>query len=104
MANTKVEINPEVMRKIARLARLKLSAEEEKLYAGELEKVLAYVDQLNSVNTDGVEPLVHGFPLEPHFREDEAIKLDEETTKRIVACSDQPLYEQFRVPQVIGGE
>ena len=34
----------------------------------------------------------------------EELTLSEEETKRIVACSEQSLYEQYKVPQVIGGE
>lgn len=92
------------MRKIGRLARLQLSSEEEILYAKELEQVLGYVEQLSTVDTTGVEPIVHGFPLEEHLRNDEPIALPEEETRTILACSDSPLYEQYRVPQVIGGE
>jgi hypothetical protein len=47
---------------------------------------------------------VHGIPLEAHFREDSAIALSEEETHRIVSCSEQSMYDQYRVPQVIGGE
>ena len=100
----KIQIDENLMRKIAKLARLKITPEEEKIYSRDLQKILDYVEQLNGVNTEGVEPLVHGFPLEEHFREDKAISLSEEETKLIVSCSEAPLYDQFRVPQVIGGE
>jgi aspartyl-tRNA(Asn)/glutamyl-tRNA(Gln) amidotransferase subunit C len=94
----------EVTKKIAFLSRLKLSDQETEQYAGELEKILAFVAELGEVNTDGVEPVVHGIPLDPHFREDESIMLSEEETKRILQCSEQSIYEQYRVPQVLGGE
>lgn len=97
-------VNPEVTRKIARLSRLKLSEGEIEQYTQELSKILDFVAQLNEVNVDGVEPIIHGVELDAHFREDEPIALAEEDTKRIVACSEQSLYDQYRVPQVIGGE
>ena len=52
----------------------------------------------------GVEPTIHGIPLEPRFRDDTPVSLAEEETKQIVACSEQALYDQYKVPQVIGGE
>ncbi len=94
----------EVTKKIAFLSRLKLSDQETEQYANELGKIIDFVAQLSEVNTDGVEPLVHGIPLDPHFREDESIMLSEEETKRILQCSEQSIYEQFKVPQVLGGE
>jgi aspartyl/glutamyl-tRNA(Asn/Gln) amidotransferase C subunit len=62
------------------------------------------VAELSRVNVEGVEPLVHAVQTETHFREDEAIQLSEEEVKRILVCAEQSLYDQFRVPQVIGGE
>lgn len=97
-------VNPDVTRKIAKLARLAISEQEVEQYTKELGKILDFVAQLNEVNTSGVEPIVHGIPLDAHFREDKPIALSEAETKRIVACSAEPLYDQYKVPQVIGGE
>lgn len=97
-------VNPEVTRKIAHLARLKLSEAEVTQYTKELEKILEFVAQLSEAKVDGVEPLVHAVQAGTHFREDVAIALPEEDVKRILACAEQSLYDQYRVPQVIGGE
>jgi aspartyl-tRNA(Asn)/glutamyl-tRNA(Gln) amidotransferase subunit C len=98
------DVNPAATQKIAHLARLKLDENEIEQYTQELSKILDFVAQLSEVNTNGVEPVIHGIPLDPHFREDEAITLPEDETKRIVACSEQALYDQYKVPQVLGGE
>jgi aspartyl-tRNA(Asn)/glutamyl-tRNA(Gln) amidotransferase subunit C len=97
-------VNRDVTKKIAQLSRLKLSDQELESYTGELGKILDFVAQLSEVNVEGVEPVVHGIPLDPHFRADEAVALSEEETNRIVACSEQSMYGQYRVPQVLGGE
>lgn len=97
-------VNPELTRKIASLSRLKLNDDEVERYTTELAKILDFVAQLSEVNVEGVEPAIHGIPLEPRFREDEPVRLSEEETKRIVACSESALYDQYKVPQVIGGE
>lgn len=97
-------LDPQLTRRIAKLARLALTDSEVTQYTNDLDKILAYVAQLNSVNTDGVEPIIHGLPLDPHLREDEPIRPGETELKALLACSEQSLYEQFKVPQVIGGE
>lgn len=97
-------MNPEVTRKIARLSKLRLTDDEIERYTGELAKILDFVAQLSEVDVTGVEPTIHGIPLEPRFREDNPITLPEEETKLIVACSESALYDQYKVPQVIGGE
>lgn len=97
-------VSPEVTRKIAHLARLKITDAEVGQYSKELGKVLGMIAELSEVNVEGVEPMVHAVQAETHFREDVAIQLSEEEVKRILACSEQSLYDQFRVPQVIGGE
>ncbi len=95
-------INSDVTRKIAKLARLKISEDEVTKYTKDLSAVLDYVAQLKEVNTSGVEPMIHGVPLPTHYREDVAHPISEDEVKKFLACSDQTLYEQFKVPQVIG--
>jgi aspartyl-tRNA(Asn)/glutamyl-tRNA(Gln) amidotransferase subunit C len=57
--------------KVAALARLELTGEEEALYTEQLGKILAYVEQLSEVDTEGVEPTTYTVPLRSVFREDE---------------------------------
>jgi aspartyl-tRNA(Asn)/glutamyl-tRNA(Gln) amidotransferase subunit C len=101
---SKIQLDENLMRKIAKLARLKLTPEEEQAYSKDLSRILDYVEQLGEVKTEGVEPIVHGFPLEEHFREDKALALSEADTKLLIECSSGALYDQFRVPPMIGGE
>lgn len=56
---------------VAKLARLALSDEEKKLFTEQLNSILDYVDKLNQLDTEGVEPLAHVFPAFNVFREDE---------------------------------
>ena len=57
---------------VAKLARLELNNEEKQKYATQLGAILEYVDQLNEVNTEGVEPMAHAFPISNVMREDVA--------------------------------
>jgi aspartyl-tRNA(Asn)/glutamyl-tRNA(Gln) amidotransferase subunit C len=97
-------VNGQVTRKIAQLSKLRLTDDEIERYTGELAKILDFVAQLSEVDVEGVEPTVHGIPLDPRFRDDVPVALPEEETKLIVACSESALYDQYKVPQVIGGE
>ncbi|MCH6578840.1 MAG: Asp-tRNA(Asn)/Glu-tRNA(Gln) amidotransferase subunit GatC [Nitrospinae bacterium] len=57
--------------KIALLARLKLTAEEQTRLSRQFESILNYIDQLNQLDTENVEPTSHVLSLQNVFREDE---------------------------------
>lgn len=59
---------------IAKLARLSLSESEKKEYAKQLSNILGYIQQLEEVNTDGVEAMLSPSPIETIYREDELIE------------------------------
>ena len=52
-----MSLDKETVARIARLARLKVPDEELAPLAGELSGILAWIEQLNEVDTDNVEPL-----------------------------------------------
>jgi aspartyl-tRNA(Asn)/glutamyl-tRNA(Gln) amidotransferase subunit C len=56
---------------VARLARLRLSAEEVERMTGELSQILDHVERMNELDLDGVEPTSHVVALENVLREDE---------------------------------
>ena len=64
-------LTPVQVRWVAHLARLDLDDAALDKMARQLSDILAYVDQLRQVNTDGVEPLAHPLPLSNVFRDDE---------------------------------
>jgi aspartyl-tRNA(Asn)/glutamyl-tRNA(Gln) amidotransferase subunit C len=61
------------VRKVARLARLELSEDDLARMQRELSAILDYVDLLQKLNTDGVEPLAHPLPVQNVFRPDEPV-------------------------------
>lgn len=87
------------VRKVANLARLKLTDAEVADYASKLGSVLKYVDALNEVNTDGVEPMVHAVELSNVFRPDEV----RESLPRDEALKNAPKTDGtfFLVPQIL---
>ncbi|MBX4211380.1 MAG: Asp-tRNA(Asn)/Glu-tRNA(Gln) amidotransferase subunit GatC [Candidatus Yanofskybacteria bacterium] len=59
------------VQKIADLARIKLTDQEKEKLPQELSSILDYINQLNEVDTEGIEPLYQTTGLENFFRADE---------------------------------
>ena len=65
-----MKIDRAVVEHVAHLARLQLDAEEIDLYTQQIDRILAYMDKLNSLDTTGIEPTTHAVPLGNVFRQD----------------------------------
>lgn len=87
------------VKKIAELARLEFTEAEVENYTDEMNKILGYVEKLNELNTENVEPLSHPIENTNIFREDTV----KESTKREKALKNAPdaTSEHFKVPKVI---
>ena len=66
-----MSIDLDTVRRVAALARLDLGDEELRTLAGQLDSILGYIDQLNELDTEGVEELAHPLPVRNIFRADE---------------------------------
>ncbi|MBI3442773.1 MAG: Asp-tRNA(Asn)/Glu-tRNA(Gln) amidotransferase subunit GatC [Candidatus Sungbacteria bacterium] len=66
-------ITKEDVQHIARLARIELTPEEEERFGHEISAILKFVEQLNQVDTTGIEPMTGGTHLEQIVRPDEQI-------------------------------
>jgi aspartyl-tRNA(Asn)/glutamyl-tRNA(Gln) amidotransferase subunit C len=85
--------------KIAHLARLGINAEDIPEYSRNLSDILAFVEQLNAVDTTGVEPLAHPLEATQRLRADVVSESDErENFQSIAPQTESGLY---LVPQVI---
>lgn len=67
------KIDDATMENVEILAKLWLSPEERETARASMEEILAYIDKLNELDTDGVEPLVHIFEEGNVFRRDAVI-------------------------------
>ena len=63
-------ISDETIDYVGILAKLELSAEEKEQAKKDLAEMLDYIDQLGELDTTGVEPMSHVFPVSNVFRED----------------------------------
>ncbi len=84
---------------VALLARLELNDDEKHLFAEQLSSILEYVDKLNELPTDGVEPLTHILPVYNVFRQDEI----KPGSPREEILANAPLVEdgQYKVPKIM---
>lgn len=83
---------------VAKLARLELTQEEKEKFSKQLGDILKYVEQMNQVDTQGVEPMSHAIPMVNVMREDAVVS---ENTK-VELMANAPLKEDgfFRVPKI----
>ncbi|HMK77799.1 MAG TPA: Asp-tRNA(Asn)/Glu-tRNA(Gln) amidotransferase subunit GatC [Thermodesulfobacteriota bacterium] len=85
--------------KVARLARLELSEEEKVTFGSQLEQILTYMEQLNRLDTSGVEATSHAIPVYNVFREDEVKpSLPQE---EVLAIAPDEEEGHFKVPRII---
>ena len=90
-------IDDAVIENVSILAKLELSEEEKVQAKRDMEKMLAYIDQLDELNTEGIEPMAHIFPVENVFRED--IVTNGDMREMILANAPEEKSGMFVVPQ-----
>jgi aspartyl-tRNA(Asn)/glutamyl-tRNA(Gln) amidotransferase subunit C len=94
-----MKVSQEDVKKIAHLARLEMPESKIEQMQDSINKVLVWMEALNSVDTSNVEPLVHMTPALNNFREDESkITLDR---AKALALGPDTNETYFKVPQVI---
>ncbi|CAK0747328.1 Aspartyl/glutamyl-tRNA(Asn/Gln) amidotransferase subunit C [Gammaproteobacteria bacterium] len=88
-----------IVEKIAHLARLGITPAEAADHAEKLGHILAWVDQMNQVDTQSVEPLAHPLEMTQRLRPDQVTEIDQRDLFQSVA----PLCEAglYLVPRVI---
>ncbi len=85
--------------KVARLARLELSEDEKVTFGNQLEQILTYMDQLNRLDTTGVESTSHAIPVHNAFREDET--RPSFSQEEVLSISPDQENGHFKVPRII---
>ena len=97
MAN---KISDETIEYVGILAKLELSGQEKEDAKADMEKMLDYIDTLNELDTDGIEPMSHVFPVKNVFRED--IVTNGDGSKETLANAPLRKEDSFEVPKTIG--
>ena len=95
-------VTSDLVRNVAKLARLTVDEAELPRLTGQIESILGYVAAIGRVDVSGVEPMAHAVPLHNVLREDAAgPALPREKVLQNAPQTDGPF---FKVPKVIGGE
>ncbi len=97
-----MKITREMVAHVARLAALQLTDEEYALYTEQLNRILEYIDQLQTLDLRDVPPFQNWVPRSWVYRDDTPAQgLDREQALRNAPLHDD---QYFKVPKVIGGE
>lgn len=93
-------ISDETIEYVGILAKLELSGEEKEQAKADMGKMLDYIDKLNELDTSGVEPMSHVFPVNNVFRED--VVENEDGHDDTLANAPLAKDDGFKVPKTIG--
>ncbi len=94
-----MQVDEATVKRIARLARIRITEEEAKGLVQELSGILSWVEQLDEVDVAGVEPMTRVVPIQLKMRDD--VVSDGEIAEQVTA--NAPMTEQnfFVVPKVV---
>lgn len=84
---------------LSRLARLSISEEEKSTYGDQLAGILSYMEKLNELDTEGVEPTSHVISMSNVVRED--LPLSSLPREEALANAPDSTGEFYRVPKII---
>ncbi|MFO0753082.1 MAG: Asp-tRNA(Asn)/Glu-tRNA(Gln) amidotransferase subunit GatC [Thermodesulfovibrionales bacterium] len=94
-----MKINREDVRHIATLSRLHLSEEDLDTFSSQLSTILEYIEQLNGLDTEGVEPTSHVLPLQNVMRGD--LPLPSLPREEVLGNTPDSTGKFYRVPKII---
>ena len=94
MANV---ISDETIEYVGILAKLELNKEEQERAKKDMGEMLDYIDKLNELDTTGVEPMSHVFPVNNVFRED--VVTNGDNHEAMLANAPQQKEQSYKVPR-----
>ncbi|RTL56547.1 MAG: Asp-tRNA(Asn)/Glu-tRNA(Gln) amidotransferase subunit GatC [Rhodocyclaceae bacterium] len=94
-----MSLNLEEIGRIAKLARLELSAAEAETTLNQLNGIFGFIEQLQAVNTDGIEPMAHAVDVVQRLRPDTVTETDRREAFQAVAPETEAGL--YLVPRVV---
>ncbi len=92
-------ITEDEVKHIVKLARLALSEDELPVYRGHLNAIIGYVEQLNALDTTGIEPTSHVLPITNVMRDD--VHMQSLSNDEALKNAPDPSDKFYRVPKII---
>jgi aspartyl-tRNA(Asn)/glutamyl-tRNA(Gln) amidotransferase subunit C len=99
MSSSSAPLDPDTVRRIARLARIRLADEDVAQLQGELGAILGWIEQLNEVDVSGVDPLANIGAAAMTMRED--VVTDGNQVDAVLANAPARSGPFFTVPKVV---
>ena len=94
-----MDISVKEIEHIANLSRITLTVDEKNTFAKQLTNILGYIEKLNELDTDEVQPMAYATSLKNVFREDEL--KSSFSRQEILELSPSSTNGFFKVPKVI---
>jgi aspartyl-tRNA(Asn)/glutamyl-tRNA(Gln) amidotransferase subunit C len=94
-----MSLDKETVRRVAKLARIKVTDERLEALAPELNTIIGFVEQLDEVNTDGVEPMTSVAKQKLRWRKDTVTEGDQAV--QVTANAPESDMNFFAVPKVV---
>ena len=94
-----MSVDTATVKRVARLARIAVTEDDVSRMTGQLNAILGFVEQLNEVNVDGVEPMTSVTPMAMKKRQD--VVTDGDKVSDIVANAPTTEENFFVVPKVV---
>ena len=94
-----MSLDKETVRKVSSLAKIRMNDEELERMAPQLSKIIGFVEQLNEVDTDNVEPLASVVDITLELREDKIT--DGDCVDKVLQNAPESTQGYFVVPKVV---
>ena len=92
-------IDDETIKYVSILAKLELSGEERERAKKDMGRMLDYIDKPGELDTEGVEPMTHVFPVQNVFRED--VVTNSDIREQLLANAPEQKDGMFVVPKTV---
>ncbi len=94
-----MRITEETVQYVAALAKLSISSEKKESVAKDLDKILDYIETMNGLDTEGVEPMSHVLPVKNVFRED--VVINQPNREKLLENAPKQKDGCFVVPKTV---
>ncbi|HDS85414.1 MAG TPA: Asp-tRNA(Asn)/Glu-tRNA(Gln) amidotransferase subunit GatC [Phycisphaerales bacterium] len=93
------QIDRQMVERVALLARLELSESEIAQFSTQLSGIVDYIEKINTLDTDRIEPLAHCLPVHNVLRQDEP--LSSLSNEAALANAPEQIEGYFKVPKIL---
>ncbi len=94
-----MKITEETVQYVASLAKLSVSDDEKQKVAKELDRILDYIETMNGLDTEGIEPMSHVLPVKNVFRED--VVTNQDNRDELLKNAPKKKDGSFVVPKTV---